>query len=367
VNVSLRESFVVSAEAPPKNRYPPHTMLMVVFGAGASFDCIPEANLGLGMMGQKDELRPPLTDGLFDLRRRLVLDAAQDFDTQGALIMELRAVVSAAEGSVEEELQRHLARAEKGDENMRRGLLALRYFIRQVVSRSTSAWAQLAGQQTNYRSLLAKIDRQRMDAGEEVLLVTFNYDLLLETALRFQLGIDKNHIDTYPTGTYKVIKPHGSTDWLRVVTTIEEHQPRDVIASGIIPPDDSAIVRSGDTNAQPGWIPALAVPTVSKSSFECPPTHEKALIDLLPYVDRLLTIGWRGQEKTFLDLCAKHLRSGLRGLVVSSDPGSAKTIALHLRDAFPDSMILPSSSSGFSHSLRSDRTVDAAWAGEGDA
>lgn len=338
-------------------------MLMVVLGAGASFDCVPDANLGTGMIAEREELKPPVTDGLFDLRRNLVLGAAQNFDTQGALVMELRAVASAAEGSVEDELQRHLERAENGDENMRRGLLALRYFIRQVVSFSTERWSTLAGHQTNYRSLLAKIDRRRMDAGEEVVLVTFNYDLLLETALRLQLGIEKNHIDAYPTGVYKVFKPHGSVDWMRVVTAIEEHNPQQVIATGVMPTDDSQIVRREDTNPQPGWIPALAVPTVSKSSFECPPAHVDALTGLLPQVDRLLTIGWRGRERTFLDLCAEHFRPGLTGLVVSGDPASAKSIALHLRDALPESTILPSSSSGLSHSLRSDRMVDAVWEG----
>jgi hypothetical protein len=170
-------------------------MLMVVLGAGASYDCVPESNLGPIMYGQRNELQPPLTNGLFDLSRDLVLQAAQAFDTQGALILELQAVATAAEGSVEEELQRHLARAEQGDENMGRGLLALRYFIRYVVSHSTRQWAQAAGGQTNYRALLAKIDRRRSDDNEEVLHVTFNYDLLLEQALSAQLGIDKDHID----------------------------------------------------------------------------------------------------------------------------------------------------------------------------
>jgi hypothetical protein len=115
---------------------------------------------------------------------------------------------------------------------------------------------------------------------------------------------------------------------------------------------------------KPGWLPALAVPTTSKSSFECPPPHVDSLAAYLADVDRLLVVGWMGQEETFLGMCADQIPHGLTGLVISREIDSAEKIAEHLSNSIPDSRILASSRTGFSNALEWDRTVEAAWNGE---
>jgi hypothetical protein len=70
-------------------------------------------------------------------------------------------------------------------------------------------------------------------------------------------------------------------------------------------------------------FPALAIPVLNKSQFECPAAHVAALVDLLPHVDKLLVIGWRATETPFLTLLSKHLTSA-RCLVVAESYEAAK-------------------------------------------
>ena len=339
-------------------------MLMVVFGAGASYDSVPEANWNSAMHSNAANLRPPVASSLFDLGREPFLTASKLFDVAGAgaLIMELQAVTQGGSVSVEEYLQDQALRAEGGDADVQCQLLAVRYYLKEVVAGSTTPWEELAGGHTNYRALLNKIDRHRRETKEPVLVVSFNYDLLFEHALHAQLDIEKPHLASYPVGPYHLIKPHGSTNWSRINVSVEDLPPELVIKAGGVVDQGMPVTMSEP--AKTGWLPALAVPTVSKSSFECPPGHVQALASLLPEVDRLLAVGWRGQEQTFLDMCADHIPQGLAGLVISHEIGSATKIAEHLAESIPGSRILPSSSTGFSHALRWDRTVEAAWKGE---
>jgi hypothetical protein len=343
-------------------------MLMVVFGAGASYDSVPDANWGHDMRSNAANLQPPVAKNLFDLRRPAFLTASKRFDVAGVggLIMELQAAAQHKSPSVEEFLQTRALWAEGGDVDVQCHLLGVRYYLMEVVEGATSAWEELADGHTNYRPLLNKINQYRRENDESVLLVTFNYDLLLEHALNAQLGIEKPHLQSYPDGPYHLIKPHGSTNWFRVNEGLEDLTPAEVIREGGLV-DQSMPVTMSKGEPKPGWLPALAVPTTSKSSFECPPEHVDSLEALLAKVDRLLVVGWQGQEETFLEMCADRIPAGLRGLVISHEIGSAEKIAGHLSKSIPDSRILASPSTGFSNALRGDRTVEAAWKGEPEA
>lgn len=316
------------------------------------------------MVEKAEDYQPPIASQLFDLRRRPFLTAAERFDVAGAgsLIMNLQAAAQHESESVEKNLQAQALLAEDDDLVVQRHLLAVRYYLKEVVEGSAFTWEKSAARHTNYRALLSKVDQHRRGTDESVLLVTFNYDLLLEHALSYQFGIEKPNLASYPVGPYHLIKPHGSTNWFRINERVKDLPPEVVIKEGGVVDQSMPVTMSEEP--RPGWLPALAVPTFSKSSFECPPEHERALANLLPEVDRLLVIGWKGQEKTFLDMCADRIPQGLTGLVVSHEIGSATGIAKHLGKSIPGSRILPSSRTGFSHALGWDRTVDAVWKGE---
>jgi hypothetical protein len=68
------------------------------------------------------------------------------------------------------------------------------------------------------------------------------------------------------------------------------------------------------------WIPALAVPIQNKPDFECPPNHIQLLRELLPEVNRILIIGWRGMEGHFMRELRDHRPARVeRVLVVNGD------------------------------------------------
>jgi hypothetical protein len=122
-------------------------MLMVVFGAGASHDSVPKANWSHEMAANADNHQPPVASSLFDLHRTPFLTAARRFDVAGAggLITELQAAAQHGSESVEENLQGQALRAAGDDLTVQCQLLAVRYYLKEVVATSTSVWEELAG------------------------------------------------------------------------------------------------------------------------------------------------------------------------------------------------------------------------------
>ena len=75
--------------------------------------------------------------------------------------------------------------------------------------------------------------------------------------------------------------------------------------------------------------PALAMPTRTKGGFVMPPEHEGFIARAVQDMDRLMVIGWRGQEQHFLDLLKASPRP-VQGVVVTSKPESAASLVEHL-------------------------------------
>src|SRR5207247_9482051 len=69
-------------------------------------------------------------------------------------------------------------------------------------------------------------------------------------------------------------------------------------------------------NNRVGVFPAIAIPTVSKATFECPIDHLNALQTVLPQVTKIITIGWRIKEEHFLNLLSTHPRRKCSIIVV---------------------------------------------------
>lgn len=84
---------------------------------------------------------------------------------------------------------------------------------------------------------------------------------------------------------------------------------------GAIP---ETIERVGDSARQVS-IPAIAIPTRSKSTFETHQSHVNAFEAAGPQVDRLLIIGWRGIEQHVLERLKAINPHYVLGIV---DPGA---------------------------------------------
>src|SRR5216684_2650665 len=289
-------------------------MLMVIFGAGASYDSVP-ANPPRALRDHED--RPPLADQLFE-DRVLFASAMNQFPACQPIIPLLR--VRRDNRSVEQvlehfqgEVQAYPARAQQ--------LAAIRYYLHFMLTECKTEWDRVARGITNYRTLLDQIERWRyrgsvedmmpLGAYTSVCLVTFNYDTLLEDAF----GKPINGLGDYiADSSYKLIKAHGSVNWGRVVRRplISDVATRSVweIAYELISraseldlgPDYHRVVTRpiGRLDEATTLFPAIAIPVVQKSAFECPADHVAALMKCIPEVTKLLIIGWRGTEQHFV-------------------------------------------------------------------
>jgi hypothetical protein len=295
-------------------------MLLVVFGAGASYDSVPHLRVpsdsGEKLLNHNID-RPPLAQELFEHRPKFV-SVMERFGRCREIIPLLRKRGIA----VEQELARIQSQAEKFP-HVHSELAAIRYYLRYVLFECQNRWQGQHSGITNYATLVREIERWRYEGGEEVCFVTFNYDTMLEDAMLQVLGFTIATIDAYVSQQhYRVVKLHGSTNWGRAIDGIRDVSQYSfdrLIA-------EAATLRISDRfkwvdgpnmyNSGPDLVsPALAIPVDKKDDFACPPGHVEALGKVLRETTKIMTIGWRGTEDKFLAM----LRSPLTGLTSNID------------------------------------------------
>lgn len=273
-------------------------MLMVIFGAGASYDSTNLRKPGSGDNWANERL--PLARDLFHDRYRSIM--SRHSAIQGLVT---RLQKAAANYALEQELER--LRDEEGRyPYLSPQLLELRYYLHSLIAETTNHWyGRLIHGVTNYSELLQRVEPWRHDHDEQVCLVTFNYDTMLESAVAGVLGLSFGEVDEYIADThYKVFKVHGSVNWWRQVTNVEGTARKSANQLKW-----TNIYAHHRASPPPGaeWVPAISIPTVSKSGFECTDETISLLSQLMPHVTRLLIIGWRGMEQHFLNLWQKEI------------------------------------------------------------
>ncbi|PYR30670.1 MAG: hypothetical protein DMF90_27130, partial [Acidobacteria bacterium] len=179
-------------------------MLTVIFGAGASYDSDPSNQPAR----TKDLNRPPLANELFDDRPQFRAELAKRHLGAGVAIEQvLEQLHDEAESPVNPDRERVTQ------------LAAVRFYLQAVIDRCSTAWERGTNGVTNYATLLDDI---RHFGNRAPTLVTFNYDLLLEGALRRLTGWAPEHIGQYiEGGPVTLLKVHGSVDWGRVVLSCQ--------------------------------------------------------------------------------------------------------------------------------------------------
>lgn len=329
-------------------------MLLVIFGAGASCDAVAPADVVF------QQTRPPLARDLF-ADRPAFAEIINRYPAVRVLVPRLRAASRDETISIEHEFESIVAEAQvRGP--VRRQLMAARFYLHDAIESSVDDFAeQSASGVTNYHLLVNRINAD----GEPVLYVTFNYDRLLETALRDCQGHEFVDINNYVyTDQLKVIKLHGSVGWRRrldgpkpalsggdresygrwVLSQLDNLTLTDEYEVGSLYP-----LRQGDSVYQP----AIAVPTERKTAgdFELPRAHLDALTEWLPQVTSILVIGWRGMEDHFWELW-QQCRPGPRQLhveVVDINHEQATMVARHLRKMGVSEVVNPSAAHGFTN------------------
>lgn len=315
--------------------------LLIVFGAGASYD---SASYRVpSISGPRYRLRPPLAAELFADRDEFGA-AVEEFSQARSLIARLRVLTN------DRPLERELDRIQQEAESYppyKIELTAIRFYLQMILWDCVASWWSECHGVTNYHWLLRLIDVARSRHGGEILLVTFNYDTLLERAASETLGWSLASIDSYiERGPYSLIKPHGSVNWARELDgfhlgtgSMHARKVREKLIEGAASLQISQryrVISSRDEvrNEDTAFYPAIAIPIEQKRDFEVPPAHLDHLREALPRVTKAITIGWRATEQSFLALWRDAKGSSLpKTLVVSGTPDGAKETASRLRGA----------------------------------
>ncbi|MBI4507627.1 MAG: SIR2 family protein [Chloroflexi bacterium] len=272
-------------------------MLLIIFGAGASYDSS-EGHLDFRPVDDANRHRPPLANQLFDDR---FFEQMGQHAECAPLFARLRRLNTESGPSIEQELENIRDEGERY-RHVARQMIELRSYLKDVIRVCVNVWAQHTAHIDNYATLLDRVAKWRSDNDESVAFVTFNYDTLLDQALSRGLYIELNNsVDAYiASPRYKLFKLHGSVDWVRkVVGYVSWRTEQSSVLQWI---DEFRKDASSGGSDAAYYLPAIAVPVVNKSDFECPTAHIEQLKTILPDVDRVLVVGWRAMETHFLEL-----------------------------------------------------------------
>lgn len=316
-------------------------MLLIIVGAGASYDSIPsrippthdfEKFRGL------EKYRPPLADELFESR-----DLFEQYQRAVPQVLQIAAELSMRTGdeSVEDILASYADDAPRYTQR-RAQLAAVRFYIQAIINACEHDWYRQNQVATNLMRLIDSAESFRL-ASDQPLFVTFNYDRLIENALENR-GQSFSSMSHYVLSSgIPLFKLHGSVDWMRRIESVDASKAGFVgnqwqIAQKIC--DQIATLPSPGnielTSAVPSSLvdgnpalPAIAIPLKEKSTFECPPEHINALCAALPQVKTVLTIGWRGAEHHFLQMLRRYISNKLD--VICVDKGAAQVTIDNMR------------------------------------
>ena len=301
---------------------------MVILGAGASYDSAQAFPPALTTGGP---WRPPLAKDLFLDTNHMFGSIVRNYPKLAHILPYLR---QPANGRSVEEVLENLVEQSKDNPETVRELASVRFYLCELLHHVTQRWLGETDGVTNYATLVREILRFNK-TREEICLVTFNYDLLLENALStfdFKSLGPIQHLDSHPI--LKLFKLHGSVNWCRLVDLPDGTR---VQPQGLIEQADSIhltdeFVRANATDpietfafAKP-IFPAIAIPVQTKSEehFECPPAHRKYLAEMLPRITKILIIGWQAKEAHFLGMLRTHLPLLRHVMIVGANEGGAR-------------------------------------------
>lgn len=302
-------------------------MLLVIFGAGASFDSAP---LYPDTSINAPNPRLPLANDLFS-RNPINLEAIEKFPACQPIFPYLHN----APNTVENWLEKLRNEAERYPQRNIQ-LAAIRYYLQHVIfRRQQSMESHYIHNVSNYTTLIDQINYSRNSNGK-VAIVTFNYDTLIETALKsVDLSLDSIH--SYITNPHwKLFKLHGSVNWGREIHSQLHRNPSDEklmdeIISTIHNLDITNIYKIINYNQSTriySLFPAIAIPYEEKREFECPDEHVTELKRLIPHVTKVVSIGWRAADRSLLELIHEHQKDQLKlkWLVIGKNQEDARSI-----------------------------------------
>lgn len=327
-------------------------MLMVIFGAGASYDSAQAyrpvypgggsygANFSAPSPARDEPWRPPLAKDLFLDKHHELGSIVGRYPKLTHILPYLR---EPSGGRSVEQMLESLQEEGKDNPESKKELASVQFYLCDLFRRVTDEWSTRTDGVTNYAALIRDILRFNT-GGDRICLVTFNYDLLLERAL-YTFGFKRNdpevHLDSHPL--LKLFKLHGSVDWSRVVELPEGTRllPQHLIEQADTIQLSDKFVLANPTNPHEmdkfgkPIFPAIAIPVQTKSDryFQCPAVHLTYFSEMLKYVTKILIIGWQAREEHFLRLLVRKIPRLQNVMVVGANSSDAQTTSRYFMES----------------------------------
>jgi len=296
-------------------------MILVIMGAGASFDSIPGKSVS-----EPYDNRPPLADSLFE-EYYLSQGTIESFGRCLAIVPFLKNTQDGK--SLEQKLEEYQQQADSYPERHKQ-LAGLRFYLQYMLSRIDEPWYTSYHQITNHLTLIDQIwEAQKNNVKAKICFVTFNYDRLIELTLG-KHRVRFNTMDNYVSDDkFLLFKLHGSVNWKRRIiqwpAEIQDHHGVIEYANRLQFSDDFEIINNPlEVQIKDYFFyPAISIPVLTKSKFECPPMHLQRLQQVLPQTKLIIVVGWRGAEMHFVEILKQYVREGTSALVVAGNKSDA--------------------------------------------
>ena len=321
---------------------------LIIFGAGASHDYTRES-----FTVADDLWRPPMTDGICNpIRFSRIIDKYPYMKDLSSGI-----ATNVSKNKSLEEYLNYVSKVSKKNIERQKQLIAFQFYLYELFYEVSTNFQQGTN---NYRALIDLI----RDSTNQACIVSYNYDTLLESSLS---TIIREDLNSYINNSIKVIKLHGSCDW--VYTFLDRFDLAGKTKSSydyfINAPSDffkeTNLIKANNIQFKPFtqsmvsrskfYFPAIAIPLTHKGQHVCPERHHDTLIESLLNIDRILVIGWQARDSYLLELLNK-IKQKVKVTIVSKRPEKAREIGkVFTNNNF---MVKGSIHSGFSEFMRSD-------------
>lgn len=280
--------------------------LVVIIGAGASFDCSsPSVEL------RSLSWRPPLVTQLFETRGQFA-EVLHDYPLAEAAAADIRPVIASNAVAIEQFLRERLR--DSNDPYARRRFRQVPLYLQDLLLRAgRTNGSGYTRHPDNYDALI-----NAALALDEVVFISLNYDTLLDQRLFAYSPL--HSLDAYIAAerNWSLVKLHGSVNWGRplakqtdasisvsteILNRYFDEAADDEIGSDIVLRDHDNLnhIRYEERVL---YYPALSVPLGSADELVCPPAHVRHLrqkLRDLPALN-LLVIGYSGLDKEVLRL-----------------------------------------------------------------
>lgn len=344
---------------------------LIILGAGASMDYLRIDDHIERRNNNYSQYRSPLMNQLFDDSR--FYEVLSRYPRMNSFASDAMSAMSKQDANFEDYLTNARDNLAENNPEIYSQLVSLIFYLAHLF---TVISEKFYYERNHYKNLLQKIDSY---CNGQACFVNFNYDLLLERSLNEHSDgkFNYSNLDSYISSNIKIIKIHGASNWRYSPQETHSKQTAAVdfftpfakdlilnpqknqiypIAESIIGVNFNAEYNKGLDN----WVvklPALALPLKNKPvNYVCDDSHIDKLKECIKTIDRILIIGWRGEDQFLLSTLKDELKDkSLRTKIVTSKTAPEEIIKKY-QDSVPQLKIDPQDiyQDGFSEFMKTD-------------